>query len=164
MLKRYPGVARWEQTDDVLQQALMRLDRALKKVTPPTPRDYFRFAAAVIRRELIALARHYYGPQGMGRHHRTRGGKDGERSGSRPVVDQGDQTHDPDRLAAWSEFHLAIEALPTDQLEIFDLLFYQGLTQAEAAGILGISERTVKRRWSEARQALYDALGGRFPS
>ncbi len=32
MLKGYPGVARWEQTDDVAQNALIRLDRALHAV------------------------------------------------------------------------------------------------------------------------------------
>ena len=59
MLKGYPGVARWEQTDDVAQNALIRLDRALRAVTPPTARDFFRLAAAQVRRELIDLARHY---------------------------------------------------------------------------------------------------------
>ena len=42
MLRGYPGVARWEQEDDVLQNALIRLDRALRAVTPPTARDFFR--------------------------------------------------------------------------------------------------------------------------
>jgi RNA polymerase sigma-70 factor (ECF subfamily) len=164
MLTNYPKVARWEQTDDVLQQALIRLDRALQKVTPPTAREFFYLAAAVIRRELIALARHYYGPHGMGRHHISWDGRGGDGATPRPVVDQADQTHDPAPLAAWSEFHGAIENLPREQREVFDLLYYQGLTQAEAATILGVSERTVKRRWSEARQALYDALGGHLPT
>ena len=44
-----------------------------------------------------------------------------------------------------------------------DLLYYQGLTQAEAAEVLGVSERTVKRRWQAARLALHDALGGEIP-
>ena len=30
MLKTYPGVRRWEETEDVLQQALIRLCRALE--------------------------------------------------------------------------------------------------------------------------------------
>ncbi|MBL8798147.1 MAG: helix-turn-helix domain-containing protein, partial [Planctomycetia bacterium] len=45
----------------------------------------------------------------------------------------------------------------------FDLLFYQGLSQAEAAALLNVSERTVKRRWQSARLQLHDALGGEFP-
>src|SRR5262245_52347674 len=71
MLKGYPGVHRWEETDDVLQNAMLRLCRALRDVTPPTAHDYFRLAAVQVRRELIDLARHYYGPQGPGAHHAT---------------------------------------------------------------------------------------------
>ena len=69
MLKGYPGVARWEQGDDIAQNALIRLERALRAVAPPTARDFFRLAAAEVRRELIDLARHYYGPRGLGAHH-----------------------------------------------------------------------------------------------
>src|SRR5947199_210870 len=48
MLRDYPGVQRWEQTDDVRQNATMRLYRALAEVTPPTARDFFRLAAAQV--------------------------------------------------------------------------------------------------------------------
>jgi DNA-directed RNA polymerase specialized sigma24 family protein len=37
------------------------------------------------------------------------------------------------------------------------LLFYQGLSQAEAAALLGVSVRTIQRRWHEALQKLHDA-------
>ena len=49
MLKGYPGVARWEQSNNVAQNALIRLDRALRAVAPPTARDFFRLAAAQVR-------------------------------------------------------------------------------------------------------------------
>jgi predicted DNA-binding protein (UPF0251 family) len=42
------------------------------------------------------------------------------------------------------------------------MLWYQGLTQAEAAGLLGLSERTVARRWVVARMKVCDALGDRL--
>ena len=66
MLRGYPGVARWEQTDDVLQDASLRLCRALENLVPESPRSFFNLAAVQIRRVLIDLARHYYGPQGTG--------------------------------------------------------------------------------------------------
>jgi hypothetical protein len=53
-LRSYPGVARWEQTDDVAQNALIRLDRALRAVVPPTAREFFRLAAAQVRSECPA--------------------------------------------------------------------------------------------------------------
>ena len=86
MLKGYPGVARWEQTDDVLQNALIRLDRALRAVAPPTARDFFRLAAAQVRRELIDLARHYQGPRGLGAHHATRRGSRRRGRRGRPLA------------------------------------------------------------------------------
>src|SRR5437764_1134251 len=67
------------------------------------------------------------------------------------------------RLAIWSEFHQRVDALPEEEREVFDLLWYQGLTQPNAAAVLGISEATLKRRWLAARQRLHKALKGSFP-
>jgi RNA polymerase sigma-70 factor (ECF subfamily) len=160
---QFRRIRRWEETDDVTQNALVRLDRALRAVVPPTPRDFFRLAARIIRRELIRLARHYYGPHGLGRHHATPAGRDGQSASPERESDPSDLTQEPGRLAAWTEFHRQAGALPDTAREVFDLLYYDGLTQAEAAGLLGVSERTVKRRWAEARRALFDALDGQLP-
>lgn len=163
MLKGYPGVARWEQGDDVAQNALIRLDRALRAVAPPTARDFFRLAAAQVRRELIDLARHYQGPRGLGAHHATRAGCGGSADGAAEDVESPDTTYDPGRLAAWAEFHAAVAALGEADRELFDLLWYQGLTQAEAAAVLGVTERTVNSRWLAARVRMRDSLGGQLP-
>jgi len=56
-----------------------------------------------------------------------------------------------------------VEALPDDEKEVFDLLWYQELTQAEAAALLNVSERTIKRRWASARLRLHEILGGELP-
>jgi len=160
MLKGYPGVARWEQTDDVAQNALIRLNRALRTLAPPTARDFFNLAAAQIRRELIDLARHYHGPLGLGAHHSTQAGRASSASAGPSAPDS---TYDPGRLAAWAEFHDAVESQGEAERELFDLLWYQGLTQFEAAAALGVSERTVHSRWLTARVRLSDALGGQLP-
>lgn len=160
MIKSYPRVARWEQTDDVFQNALLRLDRALRSVAPATVRDFFRLSAAQVRRELIDLARRYGGPEGLGANHASHG-PDGD--GSQAVPDRAESTQAPDQLACWSEFHRRIEALPDEDREIFDLLWYQGLTQPQAALVLGVSERTVNRRWIAARLRLGEGLGGQIP-
>jgi RNA polymerase sigma-70 factor (ECF subfamily) len=164
MLKGYPNVRRWEQTDDVLQSASLRLHRTLGQLPVATSRDFFRLAALNIRRELLDLARHYYGPQGHGKHHATWAGGDAAASniGSGPPG-PGDLSAEPSRLASWGEFHEQIGALPEEEREVFDLVWYQGLSQAEAAELLGISERTVKRRWQAGRVKLYEALGGEVP-
>jgi len=163
MLRDYPRVRRWEQTDDVLQNATLRLYRALQSISPPSVVDFFRLAAVQIRRELIDLARHYSGPLGQDANYASRAGAEGTGGDPGPPLDSPDSTYDPRRLAEWSDFHLHVEALPDDCRKIVDLLFYQGLSQSEAAAVLEISERTVKRRWQSARLALHEALGGRLP-
>lgn len=162
MLRGYPGVRRWEQTDDVLQNAALRLCRGLKEIRPASVRGFINLAAMEIRRELIDLARHYGGPRGFGRHHINRSGSDG--SGGPPgPADPGTDTDDPARLAAWTEFHDTVGTLPDEEKEVFDLLWYQGLPQAEAAALLGITERVVRYRWRSARLKVHRMLGGRLP-
>jgi RNA polymerase sigma-70 factor (ECF subfamily) len=53
--------------------------------------------------------------------------------------------------------------MPEAEREVFDLLWYQGMTQEEAADLLGLSLSTVRRRWQAARLRLYEALGGELP-
>jgi RNA polymerase sigma-70 factor (ECF subfamily) len=160
MLHTFPGVHRWEETDDVLQNAVLRLCRALGAVQPPTVTEFFRLAAAQIRRELIDLARRYSGARGL---NATLANSTPAGSSSEARPDPVDTTRDPDRLAAWTDFHRAAEALPPEERAVFDLLFYQGLSQAEAAAVLGVTEIMVKRRWRAARMRLVQALGGKFP-
>jgi RNA polymerase sigma-70 factor (ECF subfamily) len=150
MLRAFPDVRRWEQTDDVLQNSLIRL-------------DLFRLANTQIRRELIDLARRYSGPEGLGAHHNSHADVDANGSTTYLARDLADLTHEPGHLAVWTEFHQHVADLPEDDREVFGLLWYQGLTQAEAAAVLDISERTVSRRWIAARLKINDLLNGRLP-
>lgn len=145
MLRGYPLVRRWEQTDDVLQNSMMRLYRALADVTPESLRHFYSLAGVQIRRELLDLAKH---------HARF----DGQADQRMPMKDEADDSEDPCNLAEWTEFHEQVEALPDDEREVFNLLWYGELTQAEAAQILGIAVRTVIRRWQAARVRLYKVL------
>jgi RNA polymerase sigma-70 factor (ECF subfamily) len=154
MFRDYPRLRRWEETGDVLQNALIRLDRALQTIRPPTLRDFYRLATLEIRRELIDLARHHFGPHGdAGRHH----------SGSGVTDSAGNSSMDATRLDVWSEFHRQVAALPEEEREVFDLLYYQGLGHTEAAGVLDVHPRTVKRRFHAASLKLHEALGGNLP-
>src|SRR5262249_9203590 len=68
MTKTFPRVRPWVQTDDVFQNAPLRLLRSLDKLQPKSMREFFLLAAVQIRRELLDLARHFYGPHGLGTH------------------------------------------------------------------------------------------------
>jgi RNA polymerase sigma-70 factor (ECF subfamily) len=163
MLKGYPRLKRWEQTDDVLQNAALRLHRALGQVRPAGPADFFRLAALSIRRELLDLAKHYYGPHGQGANHASLGAGRESEGGPQGSLEPPAATDDPGRLAAWTEFHSQVDRLPEEERTVFDLLWYQELSQAEAAVLLQVSARTVKRRWQSARLKLHQALEGRLP-
>ena len=63
-------------------------------------------------------------------------------------------------MRRWTEFHEAVARLPDELRAVFDLLWYQGMSQAEAAELLGIAVRTVKLRWMKARLQVQQSLGG----
>lgn len=155
MLRGFKRVRRWAETDDVLQNALMRLHRALAEVRPETPRQFYALAAQQIRRELLDLARQQYGPEGIGTNHDTDSGIAAEKHPA--------ESDEPHTLDGWTRFHERVERLPDDQREVFGLLWYEGLTQPEAATVLGVSLKTVKRRWQEARLFLFEAMRGEPP-
>ena len=52
----------------------------------------------------------------------------------------------------------AIADLPEEEREAFDLVRIQGLTQAEAGQVLGVSAATVNRRLNRGLQLLLEAL------
>ena len=162
MLRRFDRVRRWEQTDDVVQNAMLRLYRTLANVQPESPTDFYRLAALNIRRELLDLAKHYFGPCGQGANHETVAGA--ADSAARHRQESAPAPYDdPHQLALWTAFHEKIAGLPPDLRDLFDLLWYQELRQAEVAVLLGVSERTIKRRWAAARLELHELLGGALP-
>lgn len=152
MFHTYPSLRRWEQTDDVLQNAMLRLHRALSEVSPQSVRHFFNLAAVTIRRTLLDLSKHHLGPHGQGTKHDT-DPEPQRRAGSHP--DAADQPGDAE---GWTLFHTGVETLPDEEKEVVGLLFYEGLSQQEAAEILGVSLRTLKRRWLSARCLLRETL------
>lgn len=161
MLGSFPRLQRWEETDDVLNLALMRLHRALAEVHPDSARGFFALAGTQIRRQLIELARGYYGPMGIGANHATDSLLSDRHKPS--LCDRPDDTFDPASLAEWTEFHEHVEALPDAEREVFDFLWYEQLKPREVACLLEVSEKTVQRRWRSACLAIYRAMRGQSP-
>jgi RNA polymerase sigma-70 factor (ECF subfamily) len=160
MFREDDPLRRLEESDDVFQNAMLRLCRALTAIIPDSVPGFFALAALQIRRELVDLARHYFG-----RAHKqeTQGPCQTGESTITFTGDQPDPSHDPARLAAWTEFHEQAGALPEEEKEVFDLVWYQGLTRAEAATVLSVSTKTVQRRWQSACLRLHQVLQGRLP-
>jgi RNA polymerase sigma factor (sigma-70 family) len=85
---------------------------------------------------------------------------DGGPSDTGPRIDRSSTTLEGEKLRRWTDFHEAAARLPDDLRAVFDLLWYQGMPQAEAAALLGIAVPTVKLRWMKARLQVQQALGG----
>ncbi len=157
MLRGYPHLQRWEQTDDVFQSAVLRLYRSLGDVRPASIGQFFALAATQIRRTLIDLARHHFGPEGAAGRHQSSVGS-GQRTEA--ASDSGPARSDepPETLDAWARFHEAVESLPSDERDVFSLIWYGEANQREAAELLGVTERTVLRRLIRARLLLHESL------
>ena len=162
MLGRFPNVRRWADTGDVLQNSVIRLLRALQEMHPDSTHDFFNLAAVQMRRELLDLARHFHGPEGVGANHAS----------LPPAPQAGDAyeaaAEDTDtaglaNLERWSAFHEAVEKLPAEEREVVGLTFYHGWTQPEIGALFGIDERTVRRRWRSACLKLHEALHAELP-
>jgi RNA polymerase sigma-70 factor (ECF subfamily) len=160
MLGRFPGVRRWAETGDVLQNATLRLLRALQEVRPANTREFFGLAAEQLRRELLDLSRHFFGPRGAGAHHASQAGHtDPQGEGCEPA----DSTNEGEELERWCAFHEAVEQLPAEEREVVGLAFYHGWTQAQIAELFQVDERTIRRRWQSACLRLHELVGENLP-
>jgi RNA polymerase sigma-70 factor (ECF subfamily) len=162
MLDRFPRVRRWDDTDDVFQNAALRLHRALAEVRPENPRAVMALAATQIHRELLDLARRYAGPRSHASHHDTNVVRE-SRDPDAPEFHVERAAAPPAALDRWSLFHEAIASLPAEGRDMFHLVWYLGADQKTIARLLDCSERTVRDRWRAARDAVRDALDGRTP-
>lgn len=148
----FPRLKRWEETDDVFQNAVIRLHRSLANVQPESVRHFFGLAATQVRRTLIDLVRHHFGPEGHANHHESRNGNT-EFGGFH------DQRTQPETTQEWEHFHEVVGGLPPEELEAFSLVWYGGMSQREAADVLEISERTMIRRMNRARLLIQESIG-----
>ncbi len=147
MFRSYPRLMALEETDDILNRAVLRLYSSLDEVRPPTVRAFFGYAAVHMRRVLVDLGR-YYAARKL------------SYLVNPPKVAP---EQDPSQLMEWTEFHLGIDHLNDHEQELFHLLYYQGLGIAEVATLLNRTERTVRRQWRDARIHLSENLEGNFP-
>lgn len=132
----FPRMAAHDET--VLQETALRVFKALDAVEPETPADLYRLAAHKVRQVLLDL---------VGKARRPAAG-----------VPEGDDSGDPVRLAQWTEFHDRADRLPADERRVFELCYYAGLSQREAADLLGEHPRKVSRLWVTATERLLDAF------
>jgi RNA polymerase sigma-70 factor (ECF subfamily) len=159
MLRDFPAVRQWEQTGDVMQNALQRLLRTLREVRPDSVSGFFRLAARAVRQELLDLARRYTGPNGRPVHHERL-----PENSSEAPIQRAETPAEVRNLERWAAFHEAVGRLPDEDRELMELGYYQGLSKEEMARLLGVDERTVRRWWNRAVRRIVAELGDDIPS
>lgn len=157
MLRTFPVVRRWDETDDVVQNAILRLGRAIQKTAPSDVRGLVGLAATQVRRELLDLAKKYRGPESYAANHDTNYQRlNGELKAK--VDDAAERGEPADKLERWTRLHAAAAELPEEEREVFHMCWYLGLKQKEIAKLLDCSIRTVKRLWEAAKERLAAAM------
>jgi RNA polymerase sigma-70 factor (ECF subfamily) len=138
------------ETDELLDGVVAGLVTALQKVRPQTVRQFFALANQHMRWQLNDLARLL--------DERPRAAALAE-SGVAAPPGSSDSclSQDARRMLA------AIEGLPEDEREVFELVRIQGLPYTEAAGVVGVSVKTVQRRLNRARLMLAEQLADLRP-
>jgi RNA polymerase sigma-70 factor (ECF subfamily) len=151
--KSYPRLTRPPanvETDELLDGVVAGLLTALRKTRPPTVRRFFALANQHMRWQLNDLAQRL-----------------DERPAAAALAESGvaalpasiNSGLSPD---ARRILHV-IDGLPEEEREVFELVGIQGLTHAEAATVVGVSQKTVQRRLHEARLLLAERLADLRP-
>lgn len=148
-LRQHPEVGRWEQEDDLVQEVLIRVDRAVQDAKPEFVGQFFIIAAQHARWATVDLIRRHFGPHGRASRHQTGEDRVHSAPGRGP-----DQEAPIDSL----QIHEAVDNLSEELREAWLLRTYAGLTHEAIAELLGISARTVHRRLTEAKLRLADLL------
>ncbi len=136
-------------TDELLGGVVAGLLTSLRTVHPRTVREFFGLACQHMRWQLNDLARRLDQQPVVG-------GLSEERVPALPSSGSG-LTPDARRMLE------AIEKLPEDEREAFNLVRIQGLTYPEAAAVVGVSAKTVQRRLNRARVLLAGQLADLLP-
>jgi RNA polymerase sigma factor (sigma-70 family) len=150
--KSYPRLTRPPlnlQADELLGAVVERLLKALRETRPTSTRQFFGLASQHMRWELNEMARRLDNQPAIEDLH--------DESIPAPASSDSGLSPGTHRILE------AIEQLPEGEREAFELVRIQGMSQAEAAKVLGISVATVNRRVSRSLQLLADALGDLYP-
>jgi RNA polymerase sigma-70 factor (ECF subfamily) len=138
------------QADEMLSAVVERLLKALRGVRPETVRAFFALANQHMRWELNDLAR--------------RLDKEARAVELRESIVAAPQTSGSQISPNTRRILEAIDKLPEEEREVFELVRVQGMTHPEVAQLLGISAKTVQRRMNRGLVLLTSALEDLMPS
>ena len=154
LFRSYPRLTRPPlnlQADEMLSSVIERLLKAMREVRPATVRQFFALANQHMRWELNDLAR--------------RLDKEAHAVELRESLVQAPAESSASQLSPNTRRILeAIESLPKEEQEVFDLVRIQGMTQTTAAEVLGVSPKTIQRRLNRCLMLLAKDLNDLEPA
>jgi RNA polymerase sigma-70 factor (ECF subfamily) len=153
LMRSYPRLARPPmnlQIDELLSAVVERLLKALREVRPKNVRQFFALANRHVRWELNDLARRLDSEKAVREF--------GDEAVTSPASSDSQLSPNTRRILD------AVESLPEEEREVFDLMRIQNLTHAEVMEILGVSAPTVHRRLKRGLVLLTEKLKDLEPS
>jgi RNA polymerase sigma-70 factor (ECF subfamily) len=152
LYKSYPRLTRAPlnlQADELLGAVVERMLKSLGKARPHTVREFFALANQHMRWELNDLARRL-----------------DEKPPDLELVEgialAPESSGSGIGLNA-TRMLAAIDNLPEDEREVFSLVRIQGMTQTEAASLVGVSLKTIQRRLNRSLLLLTEMLAALRP-
>jgi RNA polymerase sigma factor (sigma-70 family) len=137
------------QTDELLSAVVERLLKAMREARPRNVREFFALAGQHMRWQLNDLARR------LDKHPVAVELCEGQLPA--PASTDSGLSSEGRRMLE------AIDSLPENEREAFDLVRIQGLTYAEAAELLDVAPKTVQRRLDRSLRLLTEQLGDLDP-
>lgn len=138
------------QSDEMLSAVVERLLKALSEVRPHNVRQFFGLANRHMRWELNDLARRVDAQPAV--------------VGLRDSAFATPESTGPPTTTTTRRMLDAIETLPEEEREVFELVRIQGVTYSESANLLGVSESTIHRRLNRSLVLLEEKLSDLRPS
>ncbi len=154
--KDFPRLRAQHDVESVVDEAWARLMQALEGELPQDVEQFYGLVFQKVRHVLIDMARR------QTRHEQRRANSLTSSNGfnREAEFEVDDDTHEPSRLAIWTEFHLEVEKLPRDERLVFDLHYLGEFSQAEVAQLLSFHPKRVSRLWLGATGRLARWLDG----
>jgi RNA polymerase sigma-70 factor (ECF subfamily) len=152
LVRSYPRLMRPPmnlRSEEMLSAVVERLLKAMREVRPQSPRQFFALANRHMRWELNDLARRL--------DEQTRAVELREEFVPGPASSGSELSAGARRMLE------AIEGLPEEEREVFELVRMQGMTHGEAAEVIGVSTKTVQRRLNRGLVLLTEQLGDLRP-
>ncbi len=155
MLSSYDRNELDEETDGLVAEAYLRINRSLDQLCPETVRQFLALSALQMRRHLLDKLRRIHG-RGVERRPRVASLDTNSASNDKAPL----QIADGESISAWTAIDIleALERLEERERECLVMQHWYGFTHQEIAELINVSTKTVQRTCNLAFLKLNEML------